>query len=498
MADARIRSPIRALALPLLLWTVSGAIGCQRAMSVEEAKKVTAEFTGASFVPPPRTINDITAILDQQQRANPEALARAQERADTAPPQTEDPVALARFYYRRGLAARRDGRARQAIEDLARAAEYAERAPRRLGLEPDILHALYAAEIHGGNQKRGMAALERAIAKIPPNRRALLIQYNSELVKQYVSLGRTDAAQRALLDLLAVRDEARAWSGAPENLARWDAWTAQAQAVMMEGRGRLPEAEKFWRESIAAISRTSATVKSDLVEFNTSRLAWALALQGRLLEAEAEARKALIGSLSKYGRYSTPTANAVRWLAQILISQGRYEEAERLARANIEILEKTGATEGESVVASHPRRNLAAALVYQERWAEALGEYDVLKREMTDPEQARSLRIDRAYPFALINSGRPREAARMLEGVVQSRRKNLGDDSPSTADSRAMLGMARAAQGDRERALEDLTASVPVLLRRTSDTDDETGGRAVADLRLGWILTAYIGLLADI
>ncbi|HET7877036.1 MAG TPA: CHAT domain-containing protein, partial [Methylomirabilota bacterium] len=40
--------------------------------------------------------------------------------------------------------------------------------------------------------------------------------------------------------------------------------------------------------------------------------------------------------------------------------------------------------------------------------------------------------------------------------------------------------------------------SVPVLLRRTSDTDDETGGRAVADLRLGWILTAYIGLLADI
>src|SRR5262249_58666160 len=35
---------------------------CQNAMSIEEAKKVTATFNGAGFVPPPRTINDIVAI----------------------------------------------------------------------------------------------------------------------------------------------------------------------------------------------------------------------------------------------------------------------------------------------------------------------------------------------------------------------------------------------------------------------------------------------------
>ncbi|MBI2458581.1 MAG: hypothetical protein HYV46_20935 [candidate division NC10 bacterium] len=47
-------------------------------MSIEEAKRVTASFSGSSFVPPPRTITDITAILDQQKLADPAAAAQAQ------------------------------------------------------------------------------------------------------------------------------------------------------------------------------------------------------------------------------------------------------------------------------------------------------------------------------------------------------------------------------------------------------------------------------------
>ncbi len=50
-------------------------VACQTggppAVSLEEAKQITATFEGA-FTPPPRTINDITAILDEQQLADPE------------------------------------------------------------------------------------------------------------------------------------------------------------------------------------------------------------------------------------------------------------------------------------------------------------------------------------------------------------------------------------------------------------------------------------------
>jgi len=56
---------------------LSAAVGCQSTMSVEEAKKVTASFQGGAFVPPPRTISDITAILDQQKRDDPDGVARS-------------------------------------------------------------------------------------------------------------------------------------------------------------------------------------------------------------------------------------------------------------------------------------------------------------------------------------------------------------------------------------------------------------------------------------
>jgi hypothetical protein len=33
-------------------------------MSIEEAKRVTASFASASFVPPPRTISDVRELLE--------------------------------------------------------------------------------------------------------------------------------------------------------------------------------------------------------------------------------------------------------------------------------------------------------------------------------------------------------------------------------------------------------------------------------------------------
>src|SRR3989304_5560146 len=97
---------------------------CQTTMSVEEAKKVTAQFAGSAFVPPPRTIEDVTAILDQQKRADPKAAEAARAKADQPPPHTTDPNALVSFYFQRGLAAGVIGRAKQEIEDLTTALSY--------------------------------------------------------------------------------------------------------------------------------------------------------------------------------------------------------------------------------------------------------------------------------------------------------------------------------------------------------------------------------------
>src|SRR5262245_44456317 len=148
------------LALVLVLGLLTAA--CQSAMSVEEAKKVSASFSGAAFVPPPRTINDITAILDQQLRTTPAVAAR--EQADEAP-STTDRGTLAAFYWKRGLAAGEAGRTKQEIADLTKALEYA-----RPGGSPniyEILLPLSNAEAYGGKFSRALEHRRKGVEVSP-------------------------------------------------------------------------------------------------------------------------------------------------------------------------------------------------------------------------------------------------------------------------------------------------------------------------------------------
>jgi tetratricopeptide (TPR) repeat protein len=76
------------------------------------------------FVSPPRTIADITAILDQQ-RPDPKAAAKVREQADRPTPANADAFELVRFYYDRGLARSLLGRYQDALTDAEKALEAA-------------------------------------------------------------------------------------------------------------------------------------------------------------------------------------------------------------------------------------------------------------------------------------------------------------------------------------------------------------------------------------
>src|ERR1700724_3410579 len=102
-----------------------GRAACQPAsVSLDEARKITADFQGQGFVPPPRTIADISAILDQE-RPDPEAAVRARAAADAKPEPGLSGNELATFYFRRGVAAGDVGRADQRLADARLAANLA-------------------------------------------------------------------------------------------------------------------------------------------------------------------------------------------------------------------------------------------------------------------------------------------------------------------------------------------------------------------------------------
>ena len=84
-----------------------GLGGCQDerpAMSLDEARRVQAGFQGQSaFVPPPRTISDITALLDQAS-PDPARVATLRAASDAQPPANASAGALYDFHQRRGQA----------------------------------------------------------------------------------------------------------------------------------------------------------------------------------------------------------------------------------------------------------------------------------------------------------------------------------------------------------------------------------------------------------
>ena len=496
------------LLLTLAVALVSSA--CQtgpKAMSIEEAKQVAASFTGSSFVPPPRTINDITAILDQQKRANPEAAAAARAKADQPPRDTTDRETLAKFYYERGLAAREIGRAKQEIEDLTRALSYSGSVPG--DFEIRLLHELSNAEMAGGNYSRAMDYTRQAMWKATGTYwRGWLITLNGKLALIYASWGDLNAAEAALRDALIVYAESQRWmQQRPEWISGRQAQVARAQAAVLAAKGRYAEAEAFQRRAVAALAEDpvwSQNIDAPgrwniWLDYEIGRLAQYLARQGRLLEAENEARMALLGALSKRGRYSTQTAIVLRNLIQVIFEQGRYAEAETLAHARIDIYEKSGSAP-ESVLLAGARADLASALGAQGRWREALAEYEAIRTGLAgDPQYSQKFFSGHVgWAVALLNTGQPDRALEPLHAALERSQQLVGDKHKNTGGIRGLLARAYADKGDRPRALREFREATQLLLTPSPDVDDESTTRAAQDQRLGMILTSYIGLLSDI
>src|SRR5262249_39268360 len=196
-----------------------------------------------------------------------------------------------------------------------------------------------------------------------------------------------------------------------------------AEAVLLDVTGRHAEAEALGRKVIARLA--ARRERDSLVDEAHAFLARTLIYQGRLLEAENEAREAVLGALAQQqGRYSPHTAWMLRSLAWVLLEQGRYREAETLARAVIDIYEKTE-TAPDSLRFATARADRATALELQGRDQGSRGEYETIRAGLSrDPESldeffAGNIR----YAELLLKTGRVDAALQQLRvGLERSKR----------------------------------------------------------------------------
>jgi CHAT domain-containing protein len=463
------------------------------------------EYVCGAQSAPPRTISDITALLDQQE-PDPMKIQELKTAATREPPAGADKDALARFYHERAQAAELLGMVARQIEDLRRARDLApvgSNAWRAIGL------SLGVAEEFSGNYVNAIQLFDQLLDRsVNVAQRHTVYTVN---VRLNLEGGNIDAARSSLRNAEAMLFQ---FKKSPYWETQGDLSIGQfenARAQLLEVEGKYRDAEVAFRTALAAFERLipvatkvlpgSVTVETLRIGLDIRELSLAqnLVLQGRLAEAELVVRNVLTRTLSHLGRYAPRTAQAVGAFAAVLVEQGRARDAEAMAKAAIDIHKQIGSAP-ESRELAQTRRMLGSALVLQSHWPDAIAVYEEMRSGLAkDPALLEVLAYgDVNWMLALIKSNRAGEAVKLLEPRLKATSEQLGNDNYQTAERRGFLALALAESGRREQALAEFQEAVKVLLSRGKVSGEEREASPARARRLTWILDGYIKLLYDI
>jgi len=459
------------------------------------------------MAPPPRTIQDVTRLL-QQYKPDPQAAAEAARAADVAAPDSSDRNVLFEFYLERGRAAGRIGRIKQQIADLRQAREFGDVGTAR---HARVLRELASAETSGGNLLAAARYAEESLRSTPANSQGLLVGTNQLAAYQYTLIGDFEAARARLRDLegvLTVLKRGRNWDNYGHS---WLAAYERGRGELFRVEGRYVEAEAAYRRALKE-NEAYLVVLPSLLERNLDAgtvdgvrrftevlersLAATLLALGKTAEAEIYARQAIRHSLERGGRDSVDVAQGLRLLGGILAEEGRLDEAARLAQSALDTFVEAGAAP-ESRLLADARRALGSALVAQRRYQEALPMFEALRAGIgNSPELlAKTGAGDLDWVLALLRTGSVQRAEQMAAAMFDWARQRYGETSSRTAEVQGFLAMTQSAAGKRMEAFKAFGQAVPVLLDQArSDAEAETGTRK-RQQRLMLILESYLQLL---
>ncbi|HLM11117.1 MAG TPA: tetratricopeptide repeat protein, partial [Reyranella sp.] len=309
---------------------------------------------------PPRNIADITAILDQQK---PDAAVIANRRriADSTPPADATKGQLWEFYTQRSQAHSELGRAAEAAADAEQAFANAEPRSRQRSASFQSIIGLHQINREPAKAVQLLRDAAPQNAAAPPNVR---ISLHRQLVRNLVTLGDIAAAERELAALGALTDDTRSKASAEDIELYGGLWQGNlnlARGTFLEARGQWKEAETAYvraetgfRDAIVKRPRWPGgqplAALQQIADIGAVFLSRTKREQGRLAEAEVDARRALLNQLSLVGKYHQNTASMCQALAIVLRDQGRFEEYERLSRVALDILRSLGVLDDSEAV----------------------------------------------------------------------------------------------------------------------------------------------------
>jgi CHAT domain-containing protein len=466
-----------------------------------------AKVAAASLVAPPRSVTDISAVLDQQ-KPDPAATATLAATAGAVVPTGLKGAELADFYYKRAQARVLIGRA-DALDDAELAVSNAQGGSNYKNLGSRYEQLLMRLLREAGQIKRANALLIKQLAAFANQSKGRLFGLNFGIANGYLRNGDINTAESYVARNRALLTEAQRWPKFPIYGMAWQAMVEDGNARLEEARGRFLQAEAGYHRAAILYTGSLKTVsqwESKPAEGDLERSAdWALALegrakvkQGRVGEGEADARRALLSRLSKSGKFHVDTAGILATLVYVIQEQGRYAEAEQLQRQVIDIYRGLGygAESGQMVNAN---LFLAQILNLKGQYQAASQLYDQIDVWTGKWETSRREAISNglARVAVMLSEGNNDNALEIAQRTYERELQKSGDKSLNTALSRGFHAIALARKGKTSEALQAFNESLPILLSSSGGGDEDSGSTAAArEGRIRFVIESYLRLLS--
>ncbi|MCK1624930.1 CHAT domain-containing protein [Bradyrhizobium sp. 160] len=513
---ARATPPVRACVVAALK-----AANGRANVAVEIPAEVTPKLApGASlpsgFIAPPRTISDITAILDSE-KPDLKVIERLRSAADASPTGKESPEKLAQFYFDRGNARAQLGRLDQSIADANKAVEAGRAAsdPSMMGRLMQFAGQQYLA---AGEPRKALDIYQRQLRDIANAAGGKGYQFNAnrQVAGILIQMGDIAQAEAYLRRSLSAIQEARtsghpAWRAAYARFGQsWEAEVEFTRAMIFEARGQFSEAEASYRTTE---QRKRASIKEILASPNppsASTLLWSIdttvlnlarteARQGKLAEAEIDARRALLSRLKDVGKYNPATPRFIVGLAGMLVEQGRYQEATQLVRAALEVNEALGLAEDSQPTVQFLAQ-LAGILTLQRKGVEANEIYTRIDKAIVnwEPQRRQVFELNPSRILSLYASGQVDAGISAAEQLLKKQISRVGESHFDVASARGTLAVGLMRAHRDAEAIREFRAAIPVMMANTRENADEenTTVTAARIQRLQMTVESYFALLA--
>jgi CHAT domain-containing protein len=468
------------------------------------------------FVAPPRSIADITAILDSE-KPDEKLIAELKSDADAVPTGKESRVDLAQFYFDRANARAQLGRLAEATADANKAVETGRGAasPNMMGRMMQLQSLQYAT---AGDPKRAFDILQRLVREFAgvPGAKGFQFNANRSIAAILIQMGDIPQAEAYLRRSLTGIQEART-SGLPGWRASyakfgqtWEGEIEISRGQIFEARGQFAEAEAAYRSAevrkragnkgvLDSDNPPAETLLLQVVDTTILNQARMKARQGRLAEAEVDARRALLSRLKDTGKYNPVTPRFVMGLAGILVDQGRYDEAEQLGRVSLEINKAVGVPD-DSQSTVQLLSQVAGILNLQRKNAEANEMFARIDRAVVnwDPQRRQVIELNPARILALYNSGQLDAGIAAAEQLVKKQIGRVGENHFDAASARGTLAIGLMRARRDADAIREFKAAIPILMANANENADDENTTVVAarSQRLQTIVESYFLLLA--